>query len=549
MNLDINIGWIDILIVLLFLTIMVGLGLWVGWRQRIGVKGSDYFLAGRSLIWPVIGLSLFSTNISTIELVSLAEEGYKSGLVYGNLEWMAALTLVILAVFFAPFYIRSKVATLPDFLLKRYNKKVRVFQVVIVIFSAIFIHIGFALFAGAKVMEGLFGMDIIWSISIILLLTGLYTIVGGLKAVVLTDSLATVILISGSVIMVIVGYDKVGGWEGIKSVVDPEKLTLMRSAATAKATGAQDMNWFSILLGYPIIGIWYFCTDQTIVQRVLGAKDEQHAQVGPIFAGFIKILPVFIFVLPGVICFALIQQGGLETLPLDSRGQEDTAQTYAFLIARILPVGVKGLVAAAMLAALMSTISSALNSIATVFTYDIYKPMFPATSDKRMIAVGRVVTVLAMVLAILWAPKVADFESILQGNTAMISYVAPSITVIFLGGVLWHRASARGAFITLCTGSVLGIAVFILDFFMNLWSISFMLTSFYIFIICTMVLVISSLALPQELTEVSRRLVWSNPLEALRNPGWKGLANYKFLAALLLIIMVALYLIFDLHII
>lgn len=264
MNLNIKIGWIDILIVLLFLAIIVGIGLWVGWRQRKETQGSDYFLASRSLIWPVIGLSLFSTNISTIELVSLAEEGYRSGLVYGNLEWMATLTLVILAVFFAPFYIRSKVSALPDFLLKRYNNPCRIYYVVIVIFSAIFIHIGFALFAGAKVMEGLFGLDIIWSITIILLLTGLYTIVGGLKAVVLTDSLATVIHIVGRVIKVIVGYDKVGGWEGIKSVVDPEKLTLMRSAATAKVTGASDMNWFSILLGYPIIGIWYFCTDQTI---------------------------------------------------------------------------------------------------------------------------------------------------------------------------------------------------------------------------------------------------------------------------------------------
>ena len=398
-------------------------------------------------------------------------------------------------------------------------------------------------------MEGLFGIDIIWSITIILLLTGLYTIVGGLKAVVLNDSVATVILILGSVVMVTVGFNKVGGWGGIKSVVDPDKLTLMRSAASAKATGAPDMNWFSILLGYPIIGIWYFCTDQTIVQRVLGAKDEKHAQVGPIFAGFLKILPIFIFVLPGVICFALIQQGSLEALPLDNHGEEDTAQTYGIMLSNILPVGVKGLVASAMLAALMSTISSALNSIATVFSYDIYKPMFPATSDKKLIGVGRVVTILSMVFAILWSPKVADFESILQGNTAMISYVAPSITVIFLGGVLWKRASAQGAFITLCIGSVLGTAVFILDFFMNRWSISFLLTSFYIFIICILVLVISSLAFPHSHTEVSRKLVWRNPLEALRNPGWKGLANYKFLAALLLIIMVSLYLIFDLHLI
>ena len=546
---EMNIGVLDTGIVVLFLVIMVALGCWVGWTQRKGSQGSDYFLASRSLIWPVIGLSLFSTNISTIELVSLAEEGYKSGLVYGNLEWMAALSLVVLAIFFAPFYIRSKVATLPDFLLKRYNNKCRVFQVVITIFSAIFIHTGFALFAGAKVMEGLFGLDIMWSITIILLLTGLYTIVGGLKAVVLTDSVATVVLILGSVIMAVIGYDKVGGWEGIKDVVDPEKLTLLRSAATAKATGAGDMNWYSILLGYPIIGIWYFCTDQTIVQRVLGAKDEKHAQMGPIFAGFIKILPIFIFVLPGVICFALIQKGMLGALPLDSDGNPDTAQTYGFLLAEVLPVGVKGIVAAAMLAALMSTISSALNSIATVFCYDIYKPMRPGCSEKQMVSVGRVATVIAMILAILWAPRVADFESILQGNTSMICYIAPSITAVFLGGVLWKKASARGAFITLCVGTTMGAYIFIMDFFLGRWSISFMLTSFYMFIFCVAVLIASSILFPQEHTEQSRKLVWDNPLDALKIPGWNGLANYKFLSALLLAIMLVLYLIFDLHLI
>ena len=546
---EFNIGLIDTAIVLLYLAVMVGLGCWVGWIQRKGSRGSDYFLASRSLIWPVIGLSLFSTNISTIELVSLAEEGYKSGLVYGNLEWMAALTLVILAIFFAPFYIRSKVSTLPDFLLKRYNNKCRVFQVVVTIFSAIFIHTGFALFAGAKVMEGLFGLDIMWSITIILVLTGFYTIVGGLKAVVLTDSVATVVLILGSVIMAVVGYDKIGGWAGIKEVVAPEKLTLLRSAATAKATGAGDMNWYSILLGYPIIGIWYFCTDQTIVQRVLGAKDEKHAQMGPIFCGFIKILPIFIFVLPGVICFALIQKGMLGSLPLDAEGSPDTAQTYGFLLAEILPVGVKGIVAAAMLAALMSTISSALNSIATVFCYDVYKPLRPEASEKHLIFVGRVATLIAMVLAILWAPRVADFESILQGNTSMICYIAPSITAVFLGGVLWKRASARGAFITLCVGTAMGAYVFVMDFFRESWPISFMLTSFYMFCGCVAILFFASIAFPQEHTEESRKLVWDNPLDALKRPGWKGIGNYKFLAALLLAIMAILYLIFDLHLI
>ncbi len=451
---ELQIGTLDLVVIIVYLILIVGLGCWAGWSIRNKAEGSGYFLAGRSLTWPLIGLALFSTNISTIELVSLAEEGYKSGLLYGNLEWMAALTLVILAVFFAPFYIRSRVTTLPDFLLKRYNNSCRVFHVVISIFSAIFIHIGFALFAGAKVLEGLFNMSIMVSITIILVLTGLYTIIGGLKAVVLTEAIQTIVLIGGSVVMTVIGFQQVGGWEGLTASVNPEMLTMLRSSQESPG-----MPWYSVFLGYPIIGIWYFCTDQTIVQRVLGAKDEKHAQVGSIFAGFIKILPVFIFVMPGLICLGLIKQGALpNTL-------DDPAQTYAFLMTHLLPIGVKGIVVAAMLAALMSTVSGALNSIATVFCYDIYKPLRPEISDRKLLVVGRSVTFGAIVLAILWAPQIGKFGSILEGNTTMICYIAPSITVVFLGGVLWRRASAKGAFITLCAGTVMGIIVFLLDWF------------------------------------------------------------------------------------
>ena len=535
--LDLKIGALDLAVILVYLTVIVGLGCWAGWSQRRKSGGSGYFLAGRSLTWPLIGLALFSTNISTIELVSLAEEGYRSGLVYGNLEWMAALTLVILAIFFAPFYIRSRVSTLPDFLRKRYNNACRVFHVVIVIVSAIFIHIGFALFAGAMALEGLFGIDLMVSITIILALTGLYTIVGGLKAVVLTEAIQTVVLVGGSILMTVIGFQQVGGWEGLKASVDPVQLTMLRSSAESP-----DMSWYSVLLGYPIIGIWYFCTDQTIVQRVLGAKDEKHAQIGPIFAGFIKILPVFIFVLPGVICFALIKQGKLPD-ELD-----DTAKTYAYLVANILPSGVKGIVAAAMLAALMSTVSGALNSIATVFCYDIFKPLSPDSSERTLVFVGRLATLVAMALAILWAPQISKFESILEGNTTMICYIAPSITAVFLLGIFWQGASAKGAFITLCTGTALGAIVFLLEWFEE-WPYSFMITSFWLFVLCVVVLVASSLLLPQTHTEESRGLVWSRPLDAFRRPAWRGIGDYRLLAALLLGTMVALYLILDLHLI
>ena len=536
MELNLEMGWIDISVIVVYLILVVGMGLWAGWTQRRKTSGSSFFLAGRSLSWPLIGLALFSTNISTIELVSLAEEGYKSGLLYGNLELMAGLALVILAIFFAPFYLRSRVSTLPEFLLKRYNNSTRIFHVVIAMFSAIFIHIGFALFAGAKVLEGLFDMPMMISITIILALTGLYTIVGGLKAVVLTEALQTVILIGGSIVMTVIGFSNLGGWSGLTENVAPEMLTMLRSAEQAP-----DMPWFSVFLGYPIIGIWYFCTDQTIVQRVLGAKDENHARLGPIFAGFIKLLPLFIFVMPGLIALALINQG---TLPDEI---DDTAKTYAFLVGNILPVGVKGVVVAALLAALMSTVSGALNSIATVFSFDIYKPLRPDTSEKRLLLVGRIATLVAILLAILWAPKISQFESILEGNTKMITYLAPAITAVFLGGVLWKRASAKGAFITLSVGIVLGAVVFFLDWFKKStgWNMSFLLAGFYLFLISASVLIVTSYLYPQKHTAESESLIWKNPLSAFRQTGLKGILNYKFLSALLLICIVILYIIFK----
>ena len=249
---------------------------------------------------------------------------------------------------------------MPDFLEKRYSRDARDWLAAISIVSAIVIHIGFTLYTGAVVLEGLFGIPIMISIIVAAVVTGAYTIVGGLMAVVLTESLQTIVLLIGSIILTAVAYDKVGGWEGLVASVEPIKLTIMRPTGDAS-----NLPWYSVLLGYPVIGLWYWCADQTIVQRVLGAKSENHARVGSLFAGFLKILPVFIFVLPGVLCLALVNQGKLSA-PVD------TKNTYDFMIRELLPTGLTGVMAAALLAALMSTVAGALNSIATLFSFDIY---------------------------------------------------------------------------------------------------------------------------------------------------------------------------------
>jgi len=530
-----SMAWPDIVVIFLYLGGIVGLGLWAWFRRkRTATSASAYFLAGETLRWPMIGLALFSTNISTIHLVSLAQEGYVNGLAYGNFEWMAAFLLIVLSFFFAPFYIRSRVATLPDFLERRYSRACRDWLAVLSILSAVFIHIGFSLYTGAVVLKGLFGIDINVSIFVTAALTGIYTIVGGLLAVVMTESVQTIILIGGSACVLVAGLIAVGGWSALATAVEPVKLTILRTAAETPS-----LPWYSVFLGYPIIGLWYWCADQTIVQRVLGAKDERNARIGPLFTGFIKILPVFLFVLPGLIADGLVRQGKLPAI-------NDSADTYSVLINHLLPVGLKGVVAAALLAALMSTVSGALNSISTLFSLDLYKRWRPRTPDRRLTYIGRVVTFVGMILAILWSPLISHFQSIFQGIVALICYIAPPITAVFIWGVLWRRASAAGAVATLSIGSALGLAVFFLDWFKERtgWNVPSMMATFYLFVICSVILAVLSYLKPHRHTAESEKLVWSSPLAALKSRVGSGGLDYRLVALLLFIVMIVLYVVF-----
>jgi SSS family solute:Na+ symporter len=593
---SISIGGIDIAVIVLYFVVIIGLGVWAGLKRRGATESAGYFLAGGTLTWPLIGMALFSTNISTIHLVSQAQEGYVNGLAYGNFEWMAPFLLITLSLFFAPFYFRSKVATLPDFLEQRYSRGCRDWLAVMSIVSAIVIHIGFTLYTGAVVLEEMFGIDKMTSIVGASVVTGVYTIVGGLLAVVLTESLQTIILLAGAILITSIAFLKAGGWPGVTANVEPVKLTILRSASDPA-----NLPWYSVFLGYPVIGLWYWCADQTIVQRVLGAKDVNHARVGPLFAGFIKILPVLIFVFPGTICLALLQQGKMTALPAtrvraatnlttveqriydairDYRGPDGHVRldyivrqtglneqeashvvtqlahrrllkaksdaVYAHMILELLPPGLRGVLAAALLAALMSTVSGALNSIATLFSFDLYRRWRPDTPDHKLVVIGRIATFVAMVVAILWSPLVGHYQSIYQGVNTIISYLAPPITAVFFWGVFWRRASSRGALTTLVIGSLLGLAVFLLDWFKEDtgWNLQFMMAAFYLFVICSAVLIVTSLLWPQQHTPQSERLVWSHPWEALADAGWKGILNYKLLAGLLFAIMVLLYIVF-----
>jgi SSS family solute:Na+ symporter len=556
---------LDWTLIVIYLIAVSGLGIAAGFlhrRNERGGAGGHYFLAGNTLTWPVIGLAMFAANISTVHLVSLAEAAYKFGLVFGNFEWMAGFTLILLSLFFAPLYLRSRVATLPDFLERRFNRGCRDVLSIISLFSAIVIHMGVALYTAAWVLRGILGLApdatifgvnaLILFIAILGTLTGIYTVFGGLLAVVWTESVQTILLLTGAIVITVTGYIKVGGWAELSHTLatHPHPLAAVTGSNVTWGTGnflnmarnASDpsgLPWYSILLGYPVLGIWYWCCDQTIVQRVLAAKDEKNARLGPLFCAFLKIFPVFLFVLPGVICVALVQKKFF-----NGAAPQSAADTYTFMLTHLLPSGLKGLVAAAMLAAAMQTCSAALNSAATLVAYDLFKRYRPSLDDQQLVRIGKITTIVGVVIAIIASPLFGHYTTIFQGINKLISYVAPPITAVFLLGVFWKRASGASAFITLVAGTLLGFVIFYLDW-NNLYHGDFMLTAFWLLIVCILIMVVTTFLFPEPLKAGAETLIWENWREPLRNSaGGVGLADYRIVSLLILSVFVGLYFIF-----
>ncbi|MDB5089497.1 MAG: sodium:solute symporter [Mucilaginibacter sp.] len=544
-SLDLNISIIYILAILF-------IGLWVGIRHRRKSKANaagEYFLAGKTLKWPAIGLALFATNISTVHLVSLAQSGFDSGLLNGNFEWMAAFTLILLALFFVPFYIKSGISTLPDFLEKRYDRSSRDWLAVVSVVSAIIIHIAFSMLAGGIVLKTLFGLNMYVSVIVICIITAIYTIIGGLKAVVVTESIQTVVLLSGAVIISYAAFHRMGGWEPmvnvLKSHKEMNKLSMLRPHGDSSG-----MPWYAVFLGYPVLGIWYWCADQTIVQRVLGAKDENNARLGPLFCGFIKILPVFIFVLPGLFAYTLAQSGHLDisSLGLNDKGAVNSKGIYTLMITQLLPSGLIGVLVAALLSGLMSQVSGALNSISTMVSYDMYQRYRPAASDKQLVVAGKISAGIALVFSLALLPLLSRYESIFGGINDIIAHIAPPITCVFLLGIFWKGASAMSAKLTLWIGSALGVVVFAVSKLYPdtlIGHIPFMMMAFYLFCGCMVMQISFSFRYPVQHNTESSQLYWKSPWEPLHGVALKGIGNYKVLSVLLLMIIGVLYYVFK----
>ncbi|MBU0559419.1 MAG: sodium:solute symporter [Bacteroidetes bacterium] len=488
-----NLSLYDNLIIILYFAVVLYIGLFLSkFKDK---NTSDYFLAGRNLGWFAVGISLFATNISSEHIVGLAGAGYKGGIAVGQFEWMAVFIIIILGWFFAPVFIKSGVFTMPEFLGKRYDNRSRIYLTWISIFAYIFTKISITLFAGGMLLSEVLGWDMFNSAVLLVLVTGIYTVVGGMSSVVYTQIFQTIVLIAGALLLTIFGMNEIGGVSALTSKIPEDFYTIF------KPMSDPDFPWTGIIFGAPILGIWYWCTDQYIVQRILSAKGIDSARKGTLLAAFLKVLPVFILLIPGLIALILYPDISPD-------------QAFASLLnSDILPLGIKGVVIAGLFAAMMSSLASAFNSTAILFTLDIYKPRFPKSSESELVLVGRLSTVVMVLSAILWIPllKLLSNQMYVHIQT-MQAFISPPIACVFIFGLLWKRANSRGAFGALIGGGSIGLLRLILEwiqypaikdivFFNWILSINYLHFAIFLFIFSSVILIALSL---QEVKETTK---------------------------------------------
>lgn len=479
-----NISDIDFGVILAYFAVTVGLGIWAS--RRRGDSSANYFLAGRNVGWIAIGASLFATNISSEHFIGLAGSGAARGLAVGNFEWMATIFIMMLGWIFVPIYLRSGIFTIPEFLEKRFNKASRIYLTTVSIIAYILTKISVTLFAGSLLLQELLGWDMYTSTIIMVVLTGIYTIMGGLGAVIYTSLIQTVILIGGAITLTVIGLNEVGGFAGLQERLPADYFSMF------KPVSDPDFPWTGMVFGAPILGIWYWCTDQYIVQRVLSARNINHARSGAILAGFLKILPVFILVLPGLIAAALYPEvSGDEAYPI-------------LVTSFVLPAGLKGVIIASLLAALMSSLASCFNSTSTLFTMDFYKLFNPSASERRLVLMGRLATTLMVITAILWVPLTRLISSqIYIYMQSVQAYISPPIAAVFLLGIFWKRLNGRGAIWALAGGGIIGAVRLVSELFYNagqlhsvlligLVKINFLHFAVYLFLVSSVIFVLVS---------------------------------------------------------
>ena len=407
----------------------------------------DYFLAGRNVGWFVIGASIFASNIGSEHVVGLAGTGFESGTPMAHYELHAWIVL-LLGWLFLPFYIRSGAFTMPEFLEKRFDSRSRWFLSLFSLVAYVLTKVSVTIYAGGIVVSELLGIPFWYGAIGVVVFTGIYTVIGGMKAVIYTETLQAIVLILGSVIITYLGLQEVGGWNELRNIViaeSPDHFNMWRPMTDP------DFPWTGLLFGGTIVGVWYWCTDQYIVQRTLAANNIKIGRRGAIFGAYLKLLPIFIFLIPGIIAFALsIKDPAIFSI-------EKADRAFPMLVKTLLPVGLKGLVAGGLMAALMSSLASVFNSCSTIFTIDIYKKLRPLESEKKLLNIGKIATTVIVILGIVWIPIMEKIGGgvMYQYLQNVQSYIAPPVTAVFLLGIIWKRVNAEAAITTLLAGLIL----------------------------------------------------------------------------------------------
>ncbi len=483
---------LDWLVIAAYFIVLAAIAAWVISKKQ--KDSEDYFLAGRNVGWFIVGASIFASNIGSEHLVGLAGAGAESGMPLAHYELHAWIVL-LLGWVFLPFYARSGVFTMPEFLEKRYNEKARWFLSIMSLLGYVLTKVSVSIYAGGIVFQALLDIDFWTGAILTLLITGIYTVVGGMRAVVYTEALQTVVLIAGAIAVTLIGlnHEAVGGWSGLREIVGNEHFNMW------KPIDHPQYPWTGMVFGGAIVGIWYWCTDQYIVQRVLTAKNLSEGRRGAIWGGFLKILPVFLFLVPGMVAFALSKQGVLQ--------YDSPNEVLPTMVRTLLPAGIRGLVAAGLLAALMSSLASVFNSCSTLFTIDIYKKLRPEASEQKLVSTGRIATAIIVVLGFIWIPVMKNAPGTLYDYLQSVqSYIAPPVTVIFLLGIFHKRMNSKGALATLYVGLAIGLFRLTLDTITtfqgtkftgllgSIAAIPFSHFAIVIFVICVGVMIVVSLA-------------------------------------------------------
>ena len=519
---------VDFLVVAAYLVVLVFIGYRVSFVRRRD-KNENLFLAGRSLGWASIGLTMWGTNVGPSMLIASASIGYTTGIVAGNFGWYAFPFIFLLAMVFAPRYLGARVLTLPEFMGKRFGQSTRNILAWYAIVTILVSWLGLTLFAGGILISQMLNLPMWLAVIVLVIISAFFTIAGGLKTIAYTNVFQMLLLISVSLILTVAGVHKAGGLMAVYEHTPSSYWNLMLPL--------DDPNypWLAIILGYPVMGIWFWCTDQSMVQAVLGARNLRQGQLGANFTGWLKILDVALFIIPGIVCFVLFP------------GLEDPDEAYMTMVTRLFPPGMTGLVIAVLIAALISTLDSALNSLSTVFTMDIYVRRFkPAASQQEIIRAGRIVTVIGALLAIFLTMAIDSIRGLKLFDVfqAILGFIAPPMSVIFLLGIFWKQMSTRGANFILSAGTIisLGTGVFYLWIFpsedYDFWP-HFLLLSFLIFVLLMLIAVLI-VSFEKDKAEKDRNQL------SYGQPGGYGSKVWTVWIALI-VVMLGLYIFFNGH--